>query len=114
MHQISTVIDPYAGLPWEARLAADILSHPVSLQLGKTATDILDAIVQRRQSMLSDTEAHLLRTCSAAAMIAEQAEDSELDPHFANVFQQLLEIARTHIVNPVWARVLCARNGGLS
>lgn len=95
MHQtLSTSLDPFSRLPWEARLAIEILQHPISLQLHKAATDVLDDIAQRRQPTISDAEAHLLRTCSAAVVIAEQAEASEFDPHFADAFEKLLEAAQ--------------------
>lgn len=80
------------ALPHEVRIAAEILSHPVSLLLCKSTIDILDRIADRRLPRLSAIEARVLRLCSAAVMFAEQVPREIEDPRLAVEFATLLEV----------------------
>lgn len=80
-------------LPREARLAAEILSHPVSLLLGRATIATLDRISDRCLPLLSADEARTLRLCAAAATFSEQVPREVEDPRLAIEFASLLEAA---------------------
>ncbi|CCB64062.1 hypothetical protein [Hyphomicrobium sp. MC1] len=81
------------SVPDEARLASDILQHPVSLLLGNSTIATLDRVADRALPLLSVDEARTLRLCSAAVMFAEQVSREVEDPRFAHEFACLLEAA---------------------